>query len=207
MIQRFHKSAHPLRRPGPAPATKSTVPRAYLRSVAVVVTCHPPYLPYLSKCLQSVMSQRVDADVTVLVAFDGKATRQLGRIVSAAGIKWEHVRARQFGNVCKLRNWAASTVAPDAYLFVDADNTLQPGYLNSMVRTMRAEPRPAVVYPEINVIDETGQTVRGPVRRPHSYDQLAVKNYIESCSLVRASDFWAVGGFDPTVDGFMDWDL
>jgi len=180
------------------------------RTVAVIVNCHPPYLGLLERCLESVLAQQVNANVQVYIAYDGDMSVQLSEITHKIGVKWEHICARHYRNSCMIRNTTAKLATKaEAFLFVDADNTLEPGYLAEMVEAMRADKNVAVVYPIVHLRNPDGKSLREPKKWSYSWDRLAIQNYIENCSLVRADAFWAAGGWDASVVGRLpqDWVL
>ena len=107
--------------------------------------------------------------------------------------------------VCAMLNAAARATVAEYLLFVDADNTLSPGYIEAMLARM-ADPRVGFTYPTIRY---TGQ--RQGIARQHAipFDpgRLTFYNYIEGCSLVRRDAFEAAGGFDAGTGGMRDWIL
>jgi len=99
--------------------------------------------------------------------------------------------------------------ASGAYLIVvNSDDPQPPGMLGPLVGHLEAHPEVVLVYPDWEMIDETGLPLA--VVRPPDFDRVAMVAWSECLpgpgSLVRRSAVDAAGGWDPTLRTCPDWE-
>ena len=185
-------------------------------NISVLVACHPPYVKFLKDCLESILTQKgtkeIPLGIDIFVGFDGDRTKAHEFVKICQELKFPFNRifvpGTPFYNVCKLRNWLAAKSNPDAFLFVDADNTIGPDYIRFMVEALESNVYATVAYPWIRIYDnETNATLKNSPPPMFRWETLIVSNYIESCSLIKAEIFREFNGWDESVHGYMDWDL
>lgn len=178
-------------------------------TILVVVTVHDAYEKYLRACLRTLDEQTLRPTQIKVVA--NGMPGLMPKIVKAFShgdrppISYETMSTT---NVCVKRNAAAADWRGDYLLFVDADNLLTPDYLKIMVAALEKNPAVAVAYPDVHVFEDgTENVIKRSQKRSWCWERQLVSNEVESCSLIRTRDFHRVGGFDPNIHGFMDWDM
>lgn len=113
-------------------------------------------------------------------------------------VKWEHSDTLQHA-----RNHGAGSVDTDWLIFLDADDELDPEYIEQMLAVVETESGDIIQPATLGVYvdgSEDDYSVVIPKR------DLAQSNYLVIGSMCRAELFFAVGGFDeyPILE---DWDL
>ena len=177
-----------------------TLPQENPPTVACILITHN-YTHYLKQCAESILNQTHPSDIFLVV--DDSSTDNPEKVCKELNLVYERV---DFENVCFTRNHAARKIPPvDWLLFVDADNWLEPDYIEQMLKHT-ADPRVGIVYPKIlRFGDSRGERVTP--KDNCRYDLLHNQNYIESCSLIRKSAFDMAGWWNPEIDTCMDWNL
>lgn len=164
--------------------------------------------PTLTRAVSSVLSQTSDpAEAEVVVVNDS------GETLAATGWFVEG-RTRMLTTNRRERSVArnaGAAVARGRYLwFLDDDDWLLPDALANVRELAREAEDAAWLYGGIRVIDETGR-ILGEVNsllRGNCLAQVVGGAWVPlQSSLIRADEFFAVGGFDPFICGTEDLDL
>jgi len=144
--------------------------------VAVIVTCHN-YGRFLEECLESILHQTV-VPSTILVVDDAseddtaKVCRQFPQ-VGYLRVEFRHVgRARKAG---------LQTTQEPYTLFVDADNWLEPDYLEKGLKNF-TDRTIAGVYSDYQRFGRQSGITDFP---EFQQGELFRANYIDTCSIVR----------------------
>jgi hypothetical protein len=117
--------------------------------LAVVVTCHGPYLKWLEGCLDSIDWQTVSAGEKVVVLDGCKAPEWL-----VARCEWRIVEG-EWGGPGPARNVGMAATRAPWIVWFDADNQMQPQYLEAQAAAVAsAGAQVAIIYPDIEYCDE-----------------------------------------------------
>jgi glycosyltransferase involved in cell wall biosynthesis len=113
-----------------------------------------------------------------------------------------HAPALQIG---PARNEAARQTSGEWLLFLDADDELQPGYVQAMIGAicLPERPEPALLQPAVSYVRK-GRAAP-PLLMPAR--DLRQDNYLVIGTVLRRKLFFDVGGFNDYVHGFEDWSL
>lgn len=160
---------------------------------------------YLDETLASIFQQSIPLEVFVL---DGGSTDNSLEIIK----KWEHRlagwRSRpDAGQAAAINEGVAKGGAPFV-CWLNSDDWLLPGGLESLLNTLQAYPEVPAVYGRTwNYIQKSG--VKHPVWvEPFSEKRLAFRCIIsQPATLIRRTAWEAVGGLDPAFHYSMDYDL
>lgn len=165
-------------------------------------------------------------DLTVVVASYGDSYRQLAStraVPSVAGAGAAHLvqTHQQGGTLAEVRNAGLNLVRTEWVCFLDADDELEPGFVEAMERGTADVRAPAVRYVpwSANLVrgvrpDGVGREARVPrvVGREHASHEcraecLAYGNWLVIGSVVRTELVRAVGGFEewPVYEDFALW--
>jgi glycosyltransferase involved in cell wall biosynthesis len=197
---------HPLQ--GEHGVVKTSTPGSLLQPrVCVVIPCYNGDR-FLREAIESVLRQTYQA-AEIVVVNDG-STDDTGAVARS----YEGIRCIEQGNqgAPAARNRGMRSSTADLFVFLDADDRLQPHALATGVEALRANPEWAFVSGDVRVIAEDGSPRHVPEQRPRSgdpYIQLLRSNYIWTPGVVmyRRESLRAVRGFDTSAGASADYDL
>jgi glycosyltransferase involved in cell wall biosynthesis len=184
----------------PGTAATSTLPPAVSVSaaptcdVAVVVTCHGPYLNWLPEALASI-DRQLPGPVERIVALDGCEPPQ------GLDPRWRCI-VGAWGHPAGGRN--AGLAATDApwLVFWDVDNIAPPGYLAAIEGAIRsAAPGVAILYPDIQHCDEQLRPTGHVTMPTWDYWSLRAENYVDTAAAWRREALDLVGGWSDRTGG------
>lgn len=178
------------------------------RLVSVIVPCYNQ-ARFLGEALDSVLSQRY-APIETIVVDDGSSDRTSEVARRFTGVRL--LRQRNSGTAA-ARNlgWRASR--GDYLLFLDSDDRLLPGAVESGVEAHEREPGLGLVWGAVRVIDSDGCPLRepdpGPAPADDAYLALLRHNFIwtPGTVLYRRAAVESAGGFRAAAGGSADVDL
>jgi glycosyltransferase involved in cell wall biosynthesis len=108
-------------------------------------------------------------------------------------------------NLHEARNQAAAQAGGEWLCFLDADDELEPRYLEAMTQVIEQDgPPKRLLQPATLGVYSTGCTDCEPVL--HDPKDLHVQNYLIIATVVRRDQFLHVGGFADLIS-HEDWDL
>ncbi len=162
------------------------------------------YARFLPQAIESVLAQTVPP-LEILVADDG-STDDTAEIVSRYGNAVKYRRFDHIG-VYAVRQAMLAEIRGDWFLNLDADNWLEPDFLEKMAAVIVAngnDDRFAFAYPDMELFGESA----GRVERPEfDVQRLKTGNYIDMNSVIRTGVARRVG-FDPAFNsGQGDYDF
>jgi glycosyltransferase involved in cell wall biosynthesis len=174
--------------------------------VSVVIPCFN-YGAYLREAVDSVLAQTLSADELIIVD-DGSTDDS--RAVAAAIVaehgdpaKMRLIARENTGSPGATRNAGISEAVGDAILCLDADDRLDPGFLEACVRALDANPGAAIAYGDFQMFGDDDRLITPPqwdTRR-----ELDV-NFLGTASMFRRVAWEQAGRYDVEL-GYEDWDL
>lgn len=168
-------------------------------AISVIVPTHKEPLEKLLRCLQSIRSQA--GFVQIVVVDDAPHSHSVAQeaLDQSNPEPWDVCLRVEYRNASAARN-AGYRVALCPYLFFcDADVTLKPGCLETLMEALVADPRAWCAYCDFTVSQK-----RVFKSGPWSANLLLSSNYISTMSLFKNGCF---PGFDEDLDRFQDWAL
>jgi glycosyltransferase involved in cell wall biosynthesis len=161
---------------------------------------------YLREALKSALEQVPPP--YELVVQDGGSTDDTLDILRSFGESITWVSAHDDGQSSAL-NRALARATGDVVLWLNADDVLLPGAIAAASAAFAADIDLDFVYGDFDMIDARGALIRRYRSSEYSWERVYARGcYIFSGSLfVRRRHLEAVGGFDPTLHGCMDFDL
>lgn len=99
----------------------------------------------------------------------------------------------------RARNEGAVLIDTDWIIFLDADDTLDPKYIESMKAGYGD-----IRYPQVRYIETDG--TEGPIQTLHM-QSLLHGNFVVVGSMIKRKKFLESGGFDETLPYWEDWEL
>ena len=157
---------------------------------------------YLAETLDSILASTY-TNIEVIVMDDGSTDNSYD-IAKSYAIKDKRIKAytKKNGGVSTARNAAISLAKGQYILPVDADNTIEPTFIEKAVETISSDPDIKVVAPTSDFFGDKTGIWKLP---PFSLDLLARKNIMDNCALYRKEDWERVGGYCPQIVTREDW--
>jgi glycosyltransferase involved in cell wall biosynthesis len=168
--------------------------------VSVVIPCHN-YGRFLSQAIESVLSQTY-APIEVVVVDDGSTDNT----VEVAQQYPVTLLSEGQAGVCAAVNRGVRSSRGEFIIRLDADDVLDPRYVERMVAALAEDPRAALAYSHGCYFGSAS----GPfLLEPFDPDRLAEGAYVTCLALTRRAAFDSVGGYDESMADLRceDWDL
>jgi glycosyltransferase involved in cell wall biosynthesis len=169
--------------------------------VTVVIPCFN-YGRFVREAVESARSQHGGPPRIVLVD-DGSTDPETVRVLDELGQEAELVRTPNRGP-SSARNAGAKRADTAFLLTLDADDKLAPGALDAMRAPLDESARLGFAYGRTRLFGHLSAELSLPDYDPY---KLLYRSLVSATSLIRREAFDAVGGFDPSVPGYEDWDL
>lgn len=154
----------------------------------------------LKKCLKSILKQSYQ-DFEIIIVNDG-STDNIEKVINDFKLKVESVKLKVINQENKGSNPARNKGAQDAQgeylLFCDADLTMQPEMLETMLKTLEKNPNASYAYCSFKYGVKTFKLW------PFDENKLKQMPYIHSTSLIKKEHFL---GWDENIKRLQDWDL
>lgn len=190
-----------------AVAGRIVAPAARPVRVSVVITCYN-YGKFLRECVRSVVRQTFE-NWELLIVNDGSTDDSL---VVAKACAEEFADRRitvvdqpNSGQPALARNAGIRQAQGEFILPIDADDQIDPRYLEHAFRAIEADATVDLVYTD-SLFDNGKTRVR---KIPGRFDvkALAAANQLVYCCVYRRAIWAKVGGYRDNVRGYEDWDF
>ena len=172
-------------------------------TVSVVIPCYN-LGEYLNEAVDSVLAQTF-TDFEIVIVDDGSTDeRTRALLANYQRPKTRVIRTENHG-LPAARNEGARHTSGRYLCMLDADDRLEPHYMERSVEALEREPELAFVSHWLQTFGDEHWTWR-----PESCElaDLLNTNTVNGAAMVRREVFEAAGGFDETLrDGFEDWDF
>ena len=163
------------------------------------------YGAYIAECLDSVMAQSFRHWECIVI--DNGSTDNTATVVKAYEAKDSRIRyhfTEQKG-VSFARNKAVELSRGEYILPLDADDKIDPTYLEKAIAILSTRPELKLVYCDAELF---GAFSGKWVLPEYSLRDLLIENSIFCSALYRKADFYAAGGYNENMkEGFEDWDF
>ena len=169
--------------------------------VTVVIPCFN-YGRFVREAVESARSQEGGPPQIVVVDDGSTDVETIGVLDGLAG----HVHLVRTTNhgPSSARNIGAQCADTRFLLTLDADDKLAPGALNALRGPLEEDARLGFVYGRTRFFGDLTAELPLPPYDPY---KLLYRSLVSATSLIRREAFDGVGGFDPDVPGYEDWDL
>ncbi|WP_294743635.1 glycosyltransferase family 2 protein [uncultured Prevotella sp.] len=94
--------------------------------------------PYIERCLESVIGQTYN-NIEILIVDDGSKDDSLGKIEKYRSNKRVHIVTKENGGLSSVRQLCLELAKGEYISFIDADDYLSPGYVESMILKMQKD--------------------------------------------------------------------
>lgn len=174
-----------------------------MKLVSVVIPCFDAG-QYLDEAVQSALAQTW-ADLEVIVVNDGSTDANTLRLLGTAN--WPRTRIFHQSNAgpSAARNRAIEEARGEYILPLDADDTIEPTYVEKAISVLDSRPEVGCVYCRATKFGAESGPWDLP---PYRLEELAIDNVIFVTALFRKADWRAIGGFDERLrHGVEDYDF
>lgn len=172
--------------------------------VTVIVPAYN-YANFIGECLDSVLSQTFKSWECIVI--DNGSTDNTQEIVKSYSnkdgrIKYHYTNQK---GVSLARNLAVSLSHGTYLLPLDADDKIDPTYLEKAVNIMNQNPELSLVYCNAILF---GSVNKKWILPDFNYKAMLIENSIFCSALIKKNEFLAVNGYNVNmVEGFEDWDF
>lgn len=172
--------------------------------VTVIVPAYN-YANFIGECLDSVLSQTFKNWECIVI--DNGSTDNTQEIVKSYSnkdgrIKYHYTNQK---GVSLARNLAVSLSHGTYLLPLDADDKIDPTYLEKAVNIMNQNPEISLVYCNAILF---GSVNKKWILPDFNYKAMLIENSIFCTALIKKNEFLAVNGYNVNmVEGFEDWDF
>lgn len=172
-------------------------------TVSVIIPCYN-HGKYLDEAVTSVLAQTFD-DVEIIVVDDGSS--EAATIELLRGYHRPKTRVLHTVNMglAAARNNGINVASGRYILPLDADDRIEPKYLEQAVAVLEQQPGVGIVYCRARLFGAVESEWLLP---EYSLERMLLDNVIFCSALFRRSDWEAVGGYDPgMIHGWEDYDF
>lgn len=171
--------------------------------VSIVVLCHN-YGRFLPEAIESALGQDYPS-LEVLVVDDGSTDDSLE--IASGYADRARILTQENQGLARTCNRGARESSGEYFVFLSADDRLEPTYVSELMQAIEREPEASFAYCSAQLFGaESGVA---PSRPFSAFSLIRGRNYINGSALTRRADYLAAGGYpeDLGEDAFDDWDF
>lgn len=172
-------------------------------TASIIIPCYNQG-QYLGAALLSARAQTFE-DIEIIVVDDGSDDPESQEAMAALEDQIDIlIRTDNYG-VVNARNTAIDAASGRYILPLDADDIIEPGYLEQAIDALENDPNLGIVYCHADYFGEK----QGPWKLPpYRFPEILVGNMIFNSSVFRRDDWARVGGYNPNMQyGWEDYDF
>ena len=170
----------------------------------VVITCN--YARFLADAVRSVVAQTRRPRIVVIDDASTDETAMVAERLLENDPDIEYRRLPDNIGLSRVRNLAAASITTDWIVFLDADDWLDPHYVERAEAWLETHPAVDVLTTDMTIIRDGRRRRVFRSRVPKRWSDLLARNTIVQTSVVRRALVERIGGYDPALD-FEDWDF
>ena len=171
--------------------------------VSIVIPCYNAGR-FLAEAVESALAQ-THGDLEIVIVDDGSTDAETTRLLDAAD--WPRTRVLRQANAgpAAARNAAIAAAAGECILPLDADDKIEPSYVEKALAVLEARPDVGIVYCKAAKFGAESGPWQLP---PYTPDELVIDNVIFITSLFRKREWERAGGFNEGLrHGVEDYDF
>ena len=172
--------------------------------ISIVVPCYNQGM-YLDECIKSVLSQSFTQWECIIV--DDGSTDDTASIAKKWVDEYENITyyKNKNGGLSFSRNFGINKAKGTYILPLDADDTINPLYLEKAMETIEGTSNVGIVYCKAKKFGTVNKEWNLP---DYEYESFLVHNCIFCSALFSKSDWKTIGGYDESMKaGFEDWEF
>jgi glycosyltransferase involved in cell wall biosynthesis len=172
--------------------------------LSIVIPCYNQW-HFVEEAINSVESNN-EITYEIIVINDGSTdllTKQKCSIISQRGIS---IISQNNSGLAKSRNNGINIAKGDYILPLDADNKINPDFINKAIEILELIPEVSIVYSDRQLFGESNDLIK-----VGKFDliRMIFGNYIDACAIYRKQVWKEIGGYDENmpIQGLEDWDF
>lgn len=175
-----------------------------MKKVSIIIPCYNKE-KYVKEAVESAINQTYKN--IEIVCIDDASTDNSRVILKEITEKYNNLvlieEDKNIG-VCRARNKAIEISSGEYILPLDADDTIEPTYVEKAIDIFNKNPNIDVIYSRVRHL-----ITKKEMCKPCDTNNLLLGNYITCSSVFKKSDFQKFGGYDIAFNeiGCEDWDL
>ena len=172
--------------------------------VSIIIPCYNKE-KHVKEAVESAINQTYKN--VEIVCIDDASTDNSRSVLKELAEKYDNIVLIEENDnigVCRARNKAIEVASGEYILPLDADDTIEPSYVEKAINVFSENPNIDVVYSRVKSL-----ITKKELFKLCSEHHLLYGNFITCSSVFKKSDFQKVGGYDISFDkiGCEDWDL
>lgn len=168
--------------------------------VSIVIPCYN-YGQFLGSAIESGLAQSY-APIEIIVVDDG-STDNTATIAAKYQGRVRYIK-KPNGGLSSARNHGAKEARGEFVVFLDADDVLEPSYVEECLKLISGQPKIAYVYTQMRLFGRQNEVTRYP---DFDLKELRKGNYINASALIH-TDLVRKFPYDETLKtGWEDWDF
>lgn len=162
--------------------------------VSIIIPCYNAG-DLLCEAVESALAQS-HQDVEIIIVDDGSTDPRTHEVLQAAAWPRTKIIRKENSGPASARNVAISHSSGEYILPLDADDTIEPTYVEKALAVMESNPNVGIVYCKAMKFGAE----QGPWGLPaYNLRELVIDNVIFVTSMFRRSDWLEVGGFNESL--------
>lgn len=175
--------------------------------VSIVIPCFN-HGKYLQEALDSIDYNKINYSVEIIIVDDGSSDHEtLQKLESLKQLNYTIIHQTN-GGPGKARNNGINNAVGKYILPLDADNKIDPNYINNAIPILEKN-QADIVYAAPIFFGDTSNKKRQFKVRPFDDLGLVTGNCADACAIFRKEVWTKIGGYDEAMPyfGFEDWDF
>lgn len=171
--------------------------------ISIIIPCYN-YGQYIESAIDSVLASTFN-DYEIIIINDGSTESQTIQILDHLKKPKTKIISQANQKVSIARNNGIKISQGKYFLPLDADDTIEPTFLEKAYWILETKPNLGYVYSHVQLFGNENwiwETLE------YNYYKLLFENHISYCSLVRKKAWENIGGYNPNmIYGYEDWDF
>lgn len=175
-----------------------------MKKVSVIIPCFNQG-KYVKEAINSVLNQTYE-NIEIICINDGSVDNTAEIITSLADkYKILFFNFKENKGVIHARNFGIDASTGDYILPLDADDTIEPTYVEKAVKILDEKPEIGIVYCKAKKFKKKSKIWK---LKEYKFESFLYRNCIFNCALFRKSNFLQAGKYKDNLKyGCEDWDL
>jgi glycosyltransferase involved in cell wall biosynthesis len=171
--------------------------------LSVIISCYN-YGQYIREAVQSVRSQTYQ-DLEIIIVDDGSTDAMTVRVLKQLREEGINIISQEHApGPAKALNLGISAAVGKYVCCLNADDTIEPTYLEKCLLLLESNPGVGMAYPLVRAFGEEHRT---GLTQPFNLRLMLAYNQVCAGAVFRRDAWKAVGGYDESMPAYEDWDF
>lgn len=173
--------------------------------ITIVIPCFNTKVEFLREAVESVKAYRGNSGYAIIIVDDGSTNEATLQWLKQLKDERINVIFQENKGPAAARNTGAQHANTEYILFLDGDDRLLPGYIDTGITVLQANAKAGVAYAGAIAFGDASRENFKP--KPFDIIELLVQNYIPMCVVMRKKTWEDVGGIDEQLVQYEDWEF